>query len=426
MLLSLLSSRTNADQKGQTDEEHVKRTLVDDSEGSLNVCGPDYYFKAKISMISSDTSLSCGPTELNSIGVMLDKEFDSVLSIDGALSNVMLESEICPVAKQPVRRDLRTEEEDHREMAYRKPITYTWGGRGTCRLCALDNADKRLLFEDEVDRDRTLREQYMVIDFNTNGKGEKLTQSWVRDEWHSAFGMRVTVEATNGGYAPFKKVRVFNSSKPTGLDFDLGTPNQKCPGGGPGIGIGGEPNQPGENCIPQGNVLIVQEANTNTADDNRYGGEIAFTFDSPTRVGHLGILDIDEGSSWLEVLTADMKTMRLDFTAFGDNSAQLIHVDQLVRRLKVVLKGSGAVTEIGIFRPTNAEEALSPELRSYIANKSPVAEYLPYLEFDISFYLTTKINELFGRKAGSCIYGKWVVVDVQLDYTPNLRNIACG
>lgn len=40
-------------------------------------------------------------------------------------------------------------------------------------------------------------------------------------------------------------------------DLDLGAPNERC--GGPGIGEDGEPDGKGPNCLPLGNVLIVQE-----------------------------------------------------------------------------------------------------------------------------------------------------------------------
>ena len=45
-------------------------------------------------------------------------------------------------------------------------------------------------------------------------------------------------------------------------------PNVKCPGGGVGIGAGGEPGHPGENCAPLGNILIIQESDKRWADDN--------------------------------------------------------------------------------------------------------------------------------------------------------------
>jgi hypothetical protein len=429
VLISLMASSTNAHQQGQPDEEHLKRTLDEDSERFLSTdrdCGPKYFYKAQVVLSSSDFALSCNLEELQTIGEVLDRDFDNVVNVDGALSEMKLRTEICTGAKQPVQRALQTDEEDHREMAIKMPVKYNWGGRGTCRLCKPDNSDRRLLLQDKPDKNRKLRQEYVVIDFNTDGKGNKLTnKNYVRDEWHSAFGMKVTVEDAKGGYAPLKKARIFDSSKPTGYDWDLGTPNHKCPGGGPGIGIGGEPGKPGENCIPQGNLLIVQESNKYDADDNLYGGVIAFTFDSPTRIGHLGILDMEYGRSWLEILTVDDRTLKLNFTGFGENSAQLIHVDFLVKRMKVVMTEAGAVTEIGIFRPTNASEALSRESRSYIAKKSPLAEYLPFLEFDISYYLTTQINDLFGRKAGSCLFGKWVSIDVQLDAVPSLADADC-
>ena len=47
------------------------------------------------------------------------------------------------------------------------------------------------------------------------------------------------------------------------------------------MGVGGEPGQPGENCVPQGNVLIIQDGRTDKPSDNGFGGSIEFCFDIP-------------------------------------------------------------------------------------------------------------------------------------------------
>jgi hypothetical protein len=57
-----------------------------------------------------------------------------------------------------------------------------------------------------------------------------------------------TLDTANPGEEPFG-------------DADLGAPNEKCTPPGPGVGAGGEPGLPGENCSPLGNVLIIQEEN---------------------------------------------------------------------------------------------------------------------------------------------------------------------
>ena len=420
---------TNGHQTALKTGEYQDLDGLPESERFLAVCN-NYYYTTKIGMDSMQSVLTCSSAELKTIGATLNQLYDDVVTLDEALSHITLKTTICTTAKTRTRRALVGEEGDqsHRELAV--TYKYNWSGGGRCNLCTLDGSDRRILITEDLKGQRgdqrKLREAYSVIDFNTAGNGKSLTnQNYVKDEWRAAFGMQVSVEDAKGGYAPNGMARIFDSSNPTGDDWDLGTPNQNCPGGGPGRGNGGRPGQLGENCIAQGNILIVQESNKWAADDNVRGGVIVFTFDSPTRVGHLGLLDMDQGTSWLEILTADARTLRLNFTGFGDNSAQLVHVDLLVKKLKVVMMEAGGVTEIGIFRPTTAKEALSPQSRSYIAQKSPLEEYIHYLEFDISYYLTTRINALFGTKAGSCLFGKWAVVDVQMEAVDKMPNTRC-
>lgn len=47
------------------------------------------------------------------------------------------------------------------------------------------------------------------------------------------------------------------------------SPNIQCAPSGPGRGRGGQPGMPGENCIEQGNVLVVQESSVETVPEAR-------------------------------------------------------------------------------------------------------------------------------------------------------------
>lgn len=88
---------------------------------------------------------------------------------------------------------------------------------------------------------------------------------------------------------------VFDTLHPTGStgqtlctgsdgDSDLGSPNNMCPGGGPGEGEGGQPDSGYENCVPQGNVLVIQESNKACPDDTADGGWITFEFTLPADI----------------------------------------------------------------------------------------------------------------------------------------------
>lgn len=101
--------------------------------------------------------------------------------------------------------------------------------------------------------------------------------------WNS-YGVRFLTWA-RGGLGNIQ-ARVFNTTAPV-RDPDLGTPNEKCPGGGKGVGAGGKPSgdpanpNAGENCINQGNALIIQEGVTyDPPDDNVDGGWIKIIFKS--------------------------------------------------------------------------------------------------------------------------------------------------
>jgi hypothetical protein len=300
-------------------------------------------------------------------------------------------------------------------------FNYNWVGGGTCLLCSADNLDRKR---------QLLRTSYAVVDFSTDSRDRLLPSGeYVRFQWRAKYGMKIRAIPNHGGFAPNSKARLFNSSQPTGNDFELGSPNAFCDDDGPGWGEGGVPGKLGANCIPQGNVLIIQENNTDLTipDDNAQGGRLIFSFDSPTRIGHLGLMSMStvNGTAWIEVLTHDGKNLRIDFEGLGENSVQVVHVDHVVKNVELVMRSGGAVTEIGLFTPTAAEEALSSMARSYIKSKSPFEEYIPYLEFDLSYYLTRHINDVFGRDEAFCLFGKWVNIDVHIEAVPVLSNTTC-
>lgn len=134
----------------------------------------------------------------------------------------------------------------------------------------------RFLTDEDTDHRRlqSADEKCTIIDFDKTGAGSALTSDhYVRHEWLKTHGVAITATATAGsGYTPQGKARIFDTANPgaddaTG-DPDLGSPNIMCPGGGVGIGAGGEPGKTGENCAPLGNVLIIQESDKRYADDN--------------------------------------------------------------------------------------------------------------------------------------------------------------
>jgi hypothetical protein len=195
----------------------------------------------------------------------------------------------------------------------------------------------------------------IIIDFDKDANGYPIKPgTYVRNEWKS-LGLVVdasgTKSATNGA-------RILDTTNPGSEedgDPDLGAPNQRCtPGGGPGIGEGGEPKSAGENCQPQGNVLIVQEDNSHPEipDDKAGGGIITLDFFEPggLYVYEIGLLGIDEATT-VQVIYEDGRggfiTRDISVPDLGDNSFQVVKIDQAnVRWIKVMMTRSGAVTYV--------------------------------------------------------------------------------
>ncbi len=151
---------------------------------------------------------------------------------------------------------------------------------------------------------------------------------------------------------------VFDTEDPTGGnpsgndDGDLGTPNGVCVAGGPGVGSGGEAN----NCEARGNALIIHEdklsdgvTSVANPDDYAGGGYFFIDFSSPVEIDSVGILDIENSRSWLEVRQDGSSTYgdRKNFANLGDNSFQDVIVDVPdVISLKVNFDSSAAMPYI--------------------------------------------------------------------------------
>jgi hypothetical protein len=138
---------------------------------------------------------------------------------------------------------------------------------------------------------------------------------------------------------------IFNSSDPTGGDFDLGTPNEDF--GGPGIGVGGGMSSIFANKEPQGNILIISEDEEATdPDDNANGGRLKFFFNPPRFIKSIGLLDTEMDVK-VKVYSMDGAVAQVRQTGRGNNSYQRVHIGMpQVRRLVVVFKESGAVTDL--------------------------------------------------------------------------------
>jgi hypothetical protein len=194
------------------------------------------------------------------------------------------------------------------------------------------------------------------VTFDTAANGTALPGGeYVQNEW-LAFGLFLSCSGKNVlGDIP----RLFNTSDPVDGEFgdlDLGSPNQGCNPSGPGIGSGGAPGAPGENCDPLGNVLMCQEDNDNPdiPDDASKGGVITFEFTSDVvEVTEIGLLDVSKGT---EIIVetfdgTDMKAETVPVPRLGENANQTVSINKKnIVKLKVIMSKSGAVTFISFCR----------------------------------------------------------------------------
>ena len=149
------------------------------------------------------------------------------------------------------------------------------------------------------------------------------------------------------------KALIFDSSHPTGDDYDLGTPNEEF--GGPGVGSGGRSGQPFPNKIPLGNVVIIAENDADANNDGRVdnpddegaGGKLFFEFTDPQDLETLHVVDVDGGEIGGYIRLYDPANSLLDtvdIVSTGDNGVQEVDVKvRNVKRIEVELKGSGSV-----------------------------------------------------------------------------------
>lgn len=157
----------------------------------------------------------------------------------------------------------------------------------------------------------------------------------------------LSASATSGNV-----LRLFDTSNPPNGNTGLGSPNELCsPVPGPGVGQGGEPSAPGENCEPQGSVLIIQDEDDDAMPKpNDMGGIIKFNFmDRVQTVHEIGLMDIDTNAVTTITVTFgegdDQQVQTINVVGLGTNAVQTIPINlDNVSELSVELAASGAVS----------------------------------------------------------------------------------
>lgn len=203
---------------------------------------------------------------------------------------------------------------------------------------------------DGGDGDDTADESCQTIDFDVAADGSAVEAGQDLSTLWSAMGVTLSADDDRWPIA-------FDSSEPSGGDYDLGTPNSIH--GGPGVGRGGV-----NNTESLGMVMIVPEnlrdsdgdGLVDDPDDDAAGGKLTLTFDGPSADGTacltgLDLLDID-GAEDAVVTAFDPDGVELDRAVadpLGDNSWQRLELELCgVGSVEIDLSSSGGIDNIGI------------------------------------------------------------------------------
>ncbi|KCV83642.1 hemolysin-type calcium-binding repeat family protein [Actibacterium atlanticum] len=155
----------------------------------------------------------------------------------------------------------------------------------------------------------------VLLDFEDLSAGDFVNNQYAADG--------VTISSTSW-HAPM----IFDTANPTGGDGDLATGNL-------------------------GNVLILSEDNDSSdPDDNAGGGTFVFTFDEPSTVNSITILDIEENGYVKLYDENDNYLGKVYLPDTGNNGQAEVTIDyDNVARMEITICGSGAIDNISFTTP---------------------------------------------------------------------------
>jgi uncharacterized repeat protein (TIGR01451 family) len=167
------------------------------------------------------------------------------------------------------------------------------------------------------------------IDFETDGAGNPLAAGTTIDFEYQDWGLTVSTPVSEHG------AMIFDSSNPTGGDWDLKTPGE------------------GNNEALDNILIISEDGDSDDPDDNADGGILRFEWDDPVRLYQVGLLDIEEDGVLVKTYNAAGDELEIyEVPNKGNNSFQTIALDdELVASMEVHLVTSGAVTDLSWEHP---------------------------------------------------------------------------
>lgn len=240
-----------------------------------------------------------------------------------------------------------------------------------------------------------------TIDFDTDGIKEEgdgmplAKGTFITDQYLDDIGMTITGESNHHNRTG--SVIIFDSSNPTGGDYDLGTPNQAY--GGPGIGNAGTSSQ-GRNDVAENNIIILAENvrdNNNDGrvdgpDDDAAGGTISFNFNTPITIEAVTLVDLDDHAN--NVITLKFDDGRPDVVIscpqIGNNSRKIVMTKEAdgsscdgVTSMSVSFSGSGGIAGICFCKPGNLDSGcINPSNQGFA---STIAGRLAAAKLNVAF-----------------------------------------
>ena len=174
-------------------------------------------------------------------------------------------------------------------------------------------------------------------------------------EYFDDFAEGATVLAIQGGSITsdspiLHPPMIFNSTVPTAGDFDLGSPNEDCVPPGAGIGAGGAPGQPGENCVDLKNILIISDdANPLAPKSYPSGGELIFDFTDPVLFKEMHFLNAATDGDTITLYDAGGVPVELiDIPNVGVNGFTKIQSSfpYPIKQIVVAISGKTAISKV--------------------------------------------------------------------------------
>lgn len=161
----------------------------------------------------------------------------------------------------------------------------------------------------------------------------------------------IVVTGMNPNFPGDNAAMIFDSSNPTGGDFDLGTPNEMF--GGPGQTFSGDPEPSNDEAL--NNILIITEdfdsGDPDDVDVENAGFEFDFSALGSVTLFAMDLLDIDGESAgaFVQLLDGDgNELLNIGLPETGCNGVALVNLGPTsgVAKMIVVLNGSGAIDNI--------------------------------------------------------------------------------